>query len=287
MSVAALLHPPQLLHLRRALSKDYQILQADCWGSLESIIHGKPISAAILDPMWDRFTGVANCERLIQKYPSLPFIAYARVDARSIQAVARLSRIGLRDVILLDRDDYAERIKEKIDASTSSSVTNGFLTELRPSLARLPPRIAQTVENLFQVPHKYARAEDLAASASVTMSCLYRSFKSAQLSSPKKFLTAARVLRGYEYLLEPQFSVEHVASKTGYSSTRAFGRHTREVFGTSPSKLRATMEYDTILAVLHRWLGRDHIPSNPTSESLDYEFETQWLLRNSHSRIAV
>jgi hypothetical protein len=149
MSVATLLQPPQSLRLRHALSKDYQILQADCWGSLESIIRAKPISAVILDPTLDRFTGVASCEQLIQKYSSVPFIAYVRVGVCSIQAVARLARIGLQDVLLLDEDDCAERLKEKIDAASFSPLTSVFLTELKPSLDRLPARVAQSVANLF------------------------------------------------------------------------------------------------------------------------------------------
>jgi AraC-like DNA-binding protein len=277
MSVASLLPPPQSFQLRLAISKDYQILHADSWGALELIIRAKPISVVVLDPTIDLFAGVDTCEELIQKYSSVPFVAYVRVGAPAIQAVARLGRAGLQDVILLDEDDCAARIKGMIDSMSSSPLTTVFLSRLKPLLERLPGRIGATVESLFHLPEMYLRAQDLAASAAVTMSCLYRSFKSAELSSPKRFLTAARVLRGYKYLLDPQFSVEHAALKTGYPSARAFVRHIRDVYGMSPSRLRAPVDVDDALGKLHEWLVPDEISAS-AARFADPQFIARWSL---------
>ena len=252
--MAIFVSPSQTAPLRQALASNYQTLAADSWGLLEAIIRSKPISAVVLDPTADSSGDVSQAERLIKKYSSVPFIAYVGVNAETVKAVARLGRVGLQDVLLVAHDDSPEHIKKKIDSVSVSPLTSVVLGELGPYLDRLPPSTAQTVQNLFHLPHRYGGAQDLAIAAEVTVTGLYRSFKAARLSSPKKLLIGARVLRGYKYLLEPEFSVENVATKACYASSRAFVRHVRQVFGLSPSRLRSMVPWDKPLTRLLDWL---------------------------------
>jgi len=257
MSVVVYASPIQTAALRTALTPGYRIIVADSWRQLELAIRSKPVSVVIVDPTREESAGVSEAERLIKKYSSVPFLAYVGVNAESVKAVARLARVGLQDVLLFACDDRAEQIRLKVDAVSVSPLANVFLGELRTHLAKLPCATAQSVENLFQVPHRYSGVCDLANAAATTLSGLYRSFRAAGLSSPKRFLIAARVLRGYKYLLEPEFSVENVAAKACYTSSRAFVRHVRQIFGVCPSSLRDPFACDKALAQLLEWLVED------------------------------
>jgi AraC-like DNA-binding protein len=271
MSVVSLLSPSQTAALRNALANNYQIIVAESWQLVEAVIQSKAVSAVIFDPSCDPCTGVFNAERLIKKYSSVPFIAYVAVNEPSVKAVARLARVGLQEVVLVAHDDSPQSIREKVDAVSLSSLASVFLQELRPHLAALPSRTAQTVENLFQMPHRYTAAHDLAWASGITMSSLYRTFRGAGLGSPKRFLIAARVLRGYKYLLEPAFSVENVAAKACYTSPRAFVRHVRQVYGLGPSGLRRTLSYDQALGRLLGWV----IDPPPTGQPRSKRMEVQ------------
>jgi AraC-like DNA-binding protein len=254
MTVATFLSPADAARLRGALAGTHEIISADSFATLDAIIRGAPITVVVLDPTIDSRIGVPAAEKLIGRYSSLPFLAFVHVNAESMTAVARLARAGLYDVVVMDSADALNRLKEKIDTASFSPLTGIFLGALQPELEKLPPNIAQTVRSLFQAPDKYVVAKDIAAASSVTMTCLYRTFQTAEVSRPKKFLMAARLLRGYKFLLDQSCSVELVAAKTGYANARAFSRHTRMVFGVSPSALRRSLRHDDVINDLHGWL---------------------------------
>lgn len=242
LAVATLVRSADMQRLAGLLSDYYRVLTANSWASLEAIIRSQPLCAAVIDPTFDSAFPFEVAASVVQKYSSLPFIAYVHVDGESIRAVARLARIGLSDVILAEDGDAAHRVEQNIQLCAPSFFSHAVLRELEPRLAGMPAGIARTVRSLFVCPERFSSAGDIADEAAVTTTYLYRCFKSAGLSSPKKFLMAARVLHGCGYLVDRQFSVEHVAIKCGYPSARAFARHVRGVLGQSPSTLRSVLE---------------------------------------------
>jgi AraC-like DNA-binding protein len=255
VSVAILLPDRQTLQVRQALSDLDEILIAHSWMTLESIIRTKPVSMVLFDPSAGGMMNVASAVRLLQAYPSLPFIAYVLVDGASLHAVAELSKAGLEDVVLVRVDDSLTELREKIERFRTNPLTGEFVTRLRPLLATFPNGIEYAVEHLFKYPERYPGVHELAVRSGVTVSCLYRSFEAASLASPKKFLTAARVLRGYYYLMQPTFSVKDIALKAGYRKTRVFAQHVAEVFGVGPSSLRTSSQTPDALEPLMKWLG--------------------------------
>ena len=122
------------------------------------------------------------------------------------------------------------------------------------SVDRLPGPIAAALEQVFERPQAFDSAADIASTAKVTLSTLYRSLTGVGLRSPRRILIAARVLRAHAYMREPGHSVREVADKLGYSNPRILARHTYLTLGIKPRHLRRRMSDEAIVGRLVEWI---------------------------------
>jgi AraC-like DNA-binding protein len=193
--------------------------------------------------------------RLIRNYASIPFVAYVPADATFVRGVARMANEGLQDVVVYRSDDSPSPFHKTLERVSSVPQVNTLVTKLQPWLLRLPPSLVDVLMDDLRQPHKFSSAEDIAAAADVTLSGLYRSFRSARLNSPKSFVVGARVFRGCVYLMDAGFSIGDVATKLGYTQPRIFARHIECVLGECPSRLRYSLDEAEIVSRLVTWFG--------------------------------
>ena len=254
MSVAAFLPPRLLTHVRHVFADEAELLVAQSWDELDSFVRRKPVTVVILDPMADGVMNVAAVGALLTKYPSLPLIGYVTLGAPAFNAVAQLARLGLEEVLLHRFDDAPERFRERVEQAQANPLSHRVISALAHALSMLPRQLAVTVENMFDQPHRYTSALDLAMGAKIPIVRLYRNLDVANLGSPKRLLVAAKVLRGFGYLKDPGYSVLDVSIKLGYRSTRIFSQHSVSVFGLTPARLRARLSDDDAIESVLDWL---------------------------------
>jgi AraC-like DNA-binding protein len=125
---------------------------------------------------------------------------------------------------------------------------------LRNRLAQIPRQLAVTIDNLFEQPHRYGSAFDIAMEAGVAIVSVYRNIDAAHLGSPKRLLIAAKVLRGFGYLRDPGYSVLDVSIKLGYKTARIFSQHWVSVFGETPARVRTRLTDEAAVAAVLEWL---------------------------------
>ena len=254
MSVAAFLPARLLTHVKHVFADEPELLIASSWQELESFIRRKPVSVVVLDPAADGIMNVAAVASLLKRYSSLPLIAYVTLHAPQFSAVAQLGRLGLKEVVLHRFDDAPEGFKERVERLEGTALTHDVIEALRDRLGQLPRQLAVTVENLFEQPHRYASALDLAMEAGVAIVSVYRNLDTAQLGSPKRLLIAAKVLRGFGYLRDPGYSVLDVSIKLGYKTARIFSQHWVSVFGLTPARVRTRLTDEAAIESILRWL---------------------------------
>ena len=255
MSVAAFLPPRLLTHVKHVFADEPDLLVASSWQELESFIRRKPVSAVILDPSADGIMNVSAVAGLLKRYPSLPLIAYVTLNAPAFNAVAQLGRKGLEDVVLHHFDDAPARFRERVEQVQGNALTYTVLEALADRLRQLPRQLSVTIENLFDQPHRYSSALDLAMEAGIAIVSVYRNLDAVKLGSPKRLLVAAKVLRGFGYLRDPGYSVLDVSSKLGYKTTRIFSQHWVSVFGVTPARVRTRLAEEGAVEAVLRWLG--------------------------------
>jgi AraC-like DNA-binding protein len=268
LSVAAFLPTRLLAHVKHVFADEPELLVASSWEELESLIRRKPVSVVILDPSADGIMNVSAVAGLLKRYPSLPLIAYVTLHAPAFNAVAQLGRLGLEDVVLNRFDDAPERFRERVEQVQGNALTHTVITALTDRLGLLPRQLSVTIENLFDQPHRYASALDLAMEAGIAIVSVYRNLDAAQLGSPKRLLVAAKVLRGFGYLRDPGYSVLDVSIKLGYKTARIFSQHWVSVFGVTPARVRTRLTDEAAIESVLRWLGTPDEDSDFVDEPL-------------------
>jgi AraC-like DNA-binding protein len=254
VSVAAFLPTRLLAHVKHVFAEEPELLIADNWQELESFIRRKPVTVVILDPAADGIMNVGAVAGLLKRYPSLPLIAYVTLHAPQFSAVAQLGRLGLKEVVLHRFDDEPEGFKERVERLEGNALTHDVIEALRTRLSQIPRQLSVTVENLFEQPHRYTSAFDLAMEAGIAIVSVYRNLDSARLGSPKRLLIAAKVLRGFGYLRDPGYSVLDVSIKLGYKTARIFSQHWVSVFGETPARVRTRLTDEAAIAAVLEWL---------------------------------
>ena len=254
MTLAAFLPPRLLVHVRHVFPHESDMAIAESWEDLDRLIRRTPVRAVILDPSADGVMKISEVQDLMTRYPSLPLIGYLALSAPGFKAIAQLAREGLRDVVLHRFDDSPERFRERVESVQSNPVTREVLDILAPKLARLPRTIARAVEELFDQPHRYRTAMDLAHGAGVAVVVLYRNFHLAELGSPKRLISAARQLKAYTYMRDPGYTIVDVSTKLGYRSTRIFTEHALSIFGLTPGRVRARISEEEALRLVLAWI---------------------------------
>jgi AraC-like DNA-binding protein len=258
LSVAAFLPARLLTHVRHVFAEDTELFVAHSWEELDTLIRRKPVAAVILDPMADGIMNVGAVAGLLTRYPSLPLIAYVTLGAPAFGAVAQLGRLGLHEVLLHRFDDAPERFRERVEQVQANPLAHLVIGAIAPALGHLTRQLAVTVENMFDQPHRYTSALDLAMEAKIPIVRLYRNLEVAGLGSPKRLLIAAKVLRGFGYLRDPGYSVLDVSIKLGYRSTRIFSQHSVAVFELTPARVRTRLNDEDAVQRILQWLGVKH-----------------------------
>lgn len=90
-----------------------------------------------------------------------------------------------------------------------------------------------------QIRREYAeplRVEDLASSASMSVSAFHRHFKAVTALSPLQYLKQIRLLQARSLLLATGLSVTAAAHEVGYQSSTQFSREYAREFGQPPGK---------------------------------------------------
>ena len=251
--IAAFLPPRLLAHVKHVFVDEPELLVASSWLELDSFIRRKPVNVVVLDPSADGTLNVGAVAGLLKRYPSLPLIAYVTLHAPAFKAIAQLGRLGLEDVVLHRFDDAPEPFRERVEQVQGNSLTYRVIEELNGSLRLLPRQLFVAVENLFQQPHRYSSALDLAMEGIAIVS-VYRNLDAAHLGSPKRLLIAAKVLRGFGYLRDPGYSVLDVSIKLGYKTARIFSHHWVSVFGLTPARVRNRLTDDDAVGLVLRWI---------------------------------
>ena len=253
LSVAAFLPARLLAHLKHVFADEPELLVASSWQELESFIRRKPVSVVILDPSADGTLNVGAVAGLLKRYPSLPLIGYVTLHAPAFKAIAQLGRLGLEDVVLHRFDDAPDRFLDRIEQVHGNSLTHRVIEELHDSLRQLPRQLYAKIENMFDQPHRYSSALDLAGDG-VAIVGIYRNLDAAGLGSPKRLLIAAKVLRGFGYLRDPGYSVLDVSIKLGYKTARIFSHHWVSVFGVTPARVRRRLTDEAAVEHVLRWI---------------------------------
>lgn len=228
---------------------------ARSWEELGDTIRLNPIEVTMVDPAFSGGIDTREVLNLLEVYPSIPIVVYTVASPPAFKAVAELSKRGLQHVLLYHYDDSQKRMLETLERLPGYQLSSVILEGLSKQLALLPVALVRAVERLFQYPHMFSGAADLAVIAGMPVGRMYRRFAAAGVRQPKKLFIAARLLRAHAYMQDPGYTIEDIAKKLGYSHPRMFTRHAQRVLALRPTGVRRTMSDEEIIARVLAWVN--------------------------------
>ncbi len=238
VDVLAFLSPPLLAHLRVTLGSEHSLAAARTWDEVSTALRHRVVDVMVLDPAADGATRSAEILTIVALYPTQPLIIYLALSPGSLRAVVELARHGVSQVVLHRFDDDLPRFRALLGRQHNVGIVDAALSTLGRPMSMLPVSLARAVRQLFERPHRFWSAQDLALAAAMPRRTMYRDLAAAGFLSPRRLVLGARLLRAYGYLREPGYLVADVVAKLGYGSARVLVRHTRELVGATPSELR-------------------------------------------------
>jgi AraC-like DNA-binding protein len=268
VSIVVFLPERSLAHVKHVFVKERDFLIAHSWDELDTIIRQKPVTAVILDPAADGVMNVDAVITLLKQYPSLPMVAYVVLNPESFGAITELARHGIGDVLLQRFEDSPQVFRATMERARGNPLKRKIMDALRPQVSQLPLLLGPIVEEIFEFPHRYASAQEIAVRADMSTVRLYRHFGLAGLGSPKRVLRVAKLLQAYSYLRDRGYSVRDVAKKVGYKNPRLFGEHAIDVFGLTPSRIRSHVTPDEAMKRLLAWLAVDDVETRDTKQTI-------------------
>lgn len=261
MNAVTLLPPLLAKHLEAILDQsDITPIPVQSWAELHDAVRKKPVDVTIVDPTFSGGLDTAQVVALLEQYPSVPAVVYTVASPQALKAVAELSKRGLQHVLLFRYDDSPRRVQEVLERLPGYRLSTEVLEEVQRVsglFSRIPVALVRAVEQLFQQPHGFSGAADLARAAGMPVVKMYRRFAAAGLRQPKKLFIAARLLRAHAYMRDPGYSIEDVALKLGYSHPRIFARHAIQVLELRPTKARHRLNDEEIVKRLVDYITGD------------------------------
>ena len=266
VSVSAALRVP----LRRAADEAYRLIEAEDWLDLQDIVRRRPVDAIIIDPAAHghehghehghtpapALSRGPSMTDVLDAFPRTPIVIYTSLDTQSARGVVNLVHHGIVDVLLHPFDDGAVRLHEVVAQAMLRRRDAYIPSPLRRAMEGLPPNIVRAFQQAFDRPQAFLSIADVAATAQINPTTLYRSLRRTPIQSPRRVLIAAKLLRGHRYMKEPAYSVGEIATKIGYRDARMFARHTRLALGVKPRQLRVRMSDYAVVDRLAEWMCR-------------------------------
>jgi AraC-like DNA-binding protein len=229
---------------------------AHSWQSLDKTLDTPDISFALIDPAADGQMNVGAVANLMRRHAAIAFAAYCGLRADNFRPLLQLLSEGLSEVFIHPLREEGSELVRAAQRLCASRVAERFLLAAETRVARLDPGLQLALKDLFERPHRYTSGSDIARQCSMSRRSLYRAFDSAGLGTPKKFVTIAKVLRGYSHLRNTRKTVEQISIALGYTNGRDFSAQCVDIFRCSASRLRQEENPPDVVTALIEWLYR-------------------------------
>jgi AraC-like DNA-binding protein len=220
------------------------------------MVQQREIDVLVVDPLADGASRTGVVEEIHRQFPSLPIVLYTTLSGSSMHAIASLGRAGIEHVVLSRFDDDRRRFLELLERLPGQPLSAQILRELAPELSRLPVTVVRAIEQLFRSPGRFRNAQDLAAASGTILRTFYRQLDLAGIHSPRALVAAARLLRVYSLLRDPEKQIKEVAASAGYHSQHQLTQHMRALAGDTPRVVRQTIEPAAFVALLAEGVRR-------------------------------
>lgn len=249
-TIAAALPPSLEVRLVRAVSGSVEVVR------LEPTLPAMTTSGAsayVIDPVafgkWNDEVVTA----LVAAVDVTRLIVYTTMSADAMSAIVELVSAGVHHVLIAGIEDSPQRIRSAIDDVVSYGLAARLLQRLMPRLRKLAPPLRRSVVDVIMRPDRYATVEDVCRAAAMPRRSCDRGFTRVGLTSLRRLIQSARVLRAMSMLRSGRLKLSAIADRVGAGSSRKLSHDFRSVLHTSTTAA-TTLTDDTVLSTVSRYV---------------------------------
>jgi AraC-like DNA-binding protein len=260
-TVATVLEPGIRVRLDAAAQGYFAALHADSLPEVLRAVRERPVRAVLVSPHAVRREHVATVGALITRFPGVPTVAVvARHDAVASERLLQLGACGVRQLVDLGSRDGWRELRAMVTQPGGATAAR-ILGAIIPALGQPNDDCRHFFDLLVRAAPGAPTVRRLARRLRVRPSTFMSRFFRAGLPSPKRYLSATRLLHAAALLEIPGFSVADVAYRLEYSSPQSFGRHVRAGIGVTATEFRQRF---TLAATLDDYIARLVAPYRAT-----------------------
>jgi AraC-like DNA-binding protein len=216
--------------LRAAAGDGFRIMAVPA--NIESLC-GLDASAYIVAPAeferWSNDTPV----RLTTAIDVHRLAVYVEMTPRQLHRLAELVRAGIRHLLIADLEDTFVSIRRLLDELTSSALGVELVRRLSPQVATLPEGLRRALYDVVLRPEQYSTTGAVCSAVGIPRRSCDRLLADAGLSSVRRIMQAARVLRAIPLIREKRLKLQVIAERLGLGSHRRIASDLHAVLGAS------------------------------------------------------
>src|SRR5438045_4576164 len=114
MLVLAAVPDVQFHKLRRTAGGRFSVVQTATWDDVLTVIRGRPVELAVVDPLLSGDARSQEIERLRVLFPSLPLILYTTLTPRTAGVLLALGQRGIQHGVFANYDAHPTRYRQAL-----------------------------------------------------------------------------------------------------------------------------------------------------------------------------
>ena len=172
-------------------------------------------------------------------------VLYIELTPEYAQASIELIReLGSGEIVTFGYNDDPATFGDILRRQARASRGQLLIDALKPNIAKMSAELRRGIAQLGDEGHRIDTADRLAALCGVTRGTLFRNFRSAGIVSASGLVTGLTLLRNYDLLIDPAFTMREIARAVGLSSERALREGLSRLANISLNELRAPIQIE-------------------------------------------
>ena len=210
-------------------------------------VRERPISAVLVSPQYVSRRDITGVARLVREFPGIPMVAFlSQSNPSCSEKLLELGMSGVRSLVDLSRRDGWHRLRSVVGRH-GTSTTSMILAGIASALSGATPDTKRFFETLVILSPTTPTARGLISHLQVRASTFTSRFFRARLPSPKRYLSATRLVHAAGMLEIPGLSIGDIAYRLDYSSPQSFSRHVKACTGMTAGELRERVNFGSAL----------------------------------------
>jgi AraC-like DNA-binding protein len=249
-AVSTVLTPTERIRVDAAGEGSYQALHRDSVDDVVKDLKANRAAAVLVSVARCDQSARAGVEMMVREFPRVPTVALlSQVEPGTPRTMLLLGQSGIRQLIDVREASGWRELRSLLLGTQVDSMQRRALSQLAVDLTGGSADCWRFFEALFTVPPHVSTVRGLSRHLLVLPSTLMSRFFRAKLPAPKRYLSAARLVRAARLFENPGFSVANIANHLDYSSPQSFGRHVRSLLGVTAVQFRR--QYDGAAMLQH------------------------------------